>query len=214
MSRDRRWIVQGVALAVLWLLVRGAAWTPASLFTESVLGLVVGLTVSYTLRRMYAPQSVIAWHPRVVPATLLYLWTFLRYLVVGNVDVAWRVLAPSMPIDPVVVEIPLRVRSPVAVTTIANSVTLTPGTLTMDYDDDANALIVHSIDGSGEGVADAIRTWEDYALIIFREDRSDVERDSERRRIVGDDARQISGDDARPLAGDDAERGLGGDDDE
>lgn len=187
MSRIPRWVVDGVALAALWLLVRGAAWTPASLFTESVLGLIVGLTVSYTLRRMYAPESAVVWDRRVVPAALLYLWTFLRYLVVGNVDVARRVLSPSMPIDPAVVEIPLRVRSAAAVTTIANSVTLTPGTLTMDYDDDRNTLVVHSID-SGEGVTDAIRTWEDYALIIFREERSGVKGDVERTWPTGDDA--------------------------
>ncbi|RLM31505.1 Na+/H+ antiporter subunit E, partial [Haloarcula sp. Atlit-120R] len=53
----------------------------------------------------------------------------------------------------------------------ANSITLTPGTLTMDYDDDTNTLYVHSIDGSDlDGILEPIRRWEDYALVIFDEE--------------------------------------------
>ena len=78
-----------------------------------------------------------------------------------------------MPIEPAVIEIPLRVESDLAITTIANSITLTPGTLTMDYDETRNALNVHAIDGRDPaGVVEPIRAWEDYALSIFDEERS------------------------------------------
>jgi len=72
-----------------------------------------------------------------------------------------------------VIEFPLRVETDLAITTIANSITLTPGTLTMDHDDDRNALYVHTIDGRDpEAVVAPIRQWEDYALVIFDERRS------------------------------------------
>jgi len=83
------------------------------------------------------------------------------------------VLAPSMPIDPDVIEVPLRVESDLAVTTIANSITLTPGTLTMDYDPERNALYVHTLAGRDrDAVIEPIRRWEDYALVVFDERRS------------------------------------------
>jgi len=165
------WTVNGLLLSVLWLFVRGVELAPARLLEEWLIGLAVGLPVAFALRRFYSPGTGIARSLRVAPFAVLYLAVFVRDVVVANFDVAWRVVAPSMPIEPAVVEVPLRVRSDLAVTTIANSITLTPGTLTMDYDRDANALYVHSIDGSDpESVVDPIRTWEEYALVIFDEE--------------------------------------------
>jgi len=109
----------------------------------------------------------------VTPYAVLYVATFLKELIVANVEVAYRVLAPSMPIEPDVIVLPLRVQSDLAVTAIANSITLTPGTLTMDYDDDRNALFVHAIDCSDPAAVKApIRRWEEYALVIFDEEAS------------------------------------------
>ena len=167
----RRWPLFGFLLALLWLFVRGVALTPTRLVEEFVIGLLVGLPVAFAARRFYQPMDGFA---RTAAAPLyagLYLLTFLWELLTANVDVAYRVLAPSMPIDPEVIEVPLRVETDLAVTTIANSITLTPGTLTMDYDRNANSLYVHSIDASDrESVVAPIRRWEDYALRIFDEE--------------------------------------------
>ncbi len=165
----RRWVLQGVALAVLWMLVRGATLTVSGIVIEFVLGLGVGLVISYSLRRFYAPKSPLVWQPRTLRYVLGYLWTFLKQLVVSNFDVAKRTLSPSMPINPTVVEVPLRVRSDTAITTIANSITLTPGTLTIDYDEEDHSLAVHSIDGNKEALVESVRTWEEYAFVIFGE---------------------------------------------
>jgi multicomponent Na+:H+ antiporter subunit E len=167
----RRWPLTGFALAVLWLFVRGVELTPTRLAEEFVIGLLVGLPVAFAVRRFYAPETPMSRTLRVVPYAVLYVLAFLKELLTANVDVAYRVLSPSMPIHPAVVEVPLRVRTDAAVTTIANSITLTPGTLTMDYDSDSNTLYVHSIDGRDpDAVRDPIRTWEDYALVIFDEE--------------------------------------------
>jgi multicomponent Na+:H+ antiporter subunit E len=167
----RRWPVFGVVLAVLWLFVRGVEATPVRLAEEFLIGLLVGFPIAYGVRRFYTPSGGLLNALRVTPYAALYLLAFLRELITANVDVAYRVLAPSMPIDPAVLVLPLRVRSDFAVTLIANSITLTPGTLTMDYDAETNTLYVHSIDGSDpEAVVEPIRTWEDYALAIFDEE--------------------------------------------
>jgi multicomponent Na+:H+ antiporter subunit E len=167
---NRRWIANGVVLAVLWLFVRGVELSARRIAEEFLIGLAVGLVVAYALRRFYAPSGPTARDLRVAPYALLYLLVFTWDLVVANVDVAKRVLSPSLPISPAVIEVPLRVQTDVGITTIANSITLTPGTLTMDYNRETNTLYVHSIDGSDpDAILDPIRRWEDYALVIFDE---------------------------------------------
>lgn len=169
----RRWPVFGVALAGLWLFVRGVELTPTRILAESITGLGFGLPVAYLLRGFYVDRVDLAGGIRAIPWALRYGVVFLTELLTANVDVAYRVLAPSMPITPEVIEVPLRVESDLAVTTIANSITLTPGTLTMDYDSETNTLYVHAISGENrEAVVGPIRTWEDYALRIFAEERA------------------------------------------
>jgi multicomponent Na+:H+ antiporter subunit E len=165
----RRWLVNALLLAVLWVFVRGVPLSAVRLAEEGVIGLAIGLPVAFGLRRFYA-GTVTNRTLRAVPSVVLYLVTFLRELVVANLQVARIVLSPSLPIQPAVVEVPLRVESDAAVTTIANSITLTPGTLTMDYDTETNTLYVHSIAvDDPESVIEPIRTWEDYALAVFDE---------------------------------------------
>lgn len=167
----RRWILNGFVLAVLWLFVRGVPVVPPiRLVEEGLIGLAVGMPVAFGLRRFYG-GSVTDRTLRIAPYALLYVATFLKELLVANVTVARIVISPAQEIEPAVVEVPLRVRSDAAVTTIANSITLTPGTLTMDYDAATNSLYVHSIDvDDREAVLEPIRVWEDYALAIFDEE--------------------------------------------
>lgn len=164
------WLAMGAVLALLWLAVRGVDATPVRVAEELVIGLGVGLPLAYVGRRFYQPVTGLDASLRPLPYATMYLATFVWELLTANVDVAYRVLAPSMPINPAVVEVPLRVESDLAITTIANSITLTPGTLTMDYDQARNSLYVHSIDGTDrDAVIDPIRRWEDYLLVVFDE---------------------------------------------
>jgi multicomponent Na+:H+ antiporter subunit E len=167
----RRWLVNAAELALVWLFVRGVPLSPPiRLVEEGLIGLAVGLPVAFGLRRFYR-GTVTERTLRIAPYVVLYVANFLKELLVANVTVARIVLTPSLPIDPAVVEVPLRVQSDAAITTIANSITLTPGTLTMDYDAERNTLYVHSIVvPDRESVIAPIRQWEDYALAIFDEE--------------------------------------------
>ncbi|WP_267642811.1 Na+/H+ antiporter subunit E [Haloarchaeobius amylolyticus] len=174
-GRTRKWPSIGVALAVLWLFVRGVHFIdePWLAVGEFILGLVVGLPIAFVFRRFYARTYGLSRTVQILPAAVAYVGLFVWELITANYDVAKRVLSPSMPIHPDVIEVPLRVETDVAVTTIANSITLTPGTLTMDYDEDRNALYVHAIAARDEeSIVEPIRRWEDYALVIFDERRS------------------------------------------
>ncbi|MFB6125645.1 MAG: Na+/H+ antiporter subunit E [Halanaeroarchaeum sp.] len=167
----RRWQLAVVVLTVLWLFVRGVPLEPTVILGELLLGGLVSLSVAWLFRRLYDGSANLGYGVRTLPYSLTYIGSFLRELLVANLDVAYRVLHPSMPIRPAVIYLPLRVERPAAITTIANSITLTPGTLTMDYDEEGNALYVHTIDGQDPyGVVAPIRRWEDLALVIFGEE--------------------------------------------
>lgn len=166
----RTWPVLGLGLAILWLFIRGVALAPVAILKELLLGLAFGLPIAFGLRRLYEPTLKLTRMARAVPYGALYIAVFLKEVITANIDVAYRVIHPSLPIEPDVIVIPLRVETDIAITTIANSITLTPGTLTMDHDPEQNALYVHTIDASDrEDTVETIRTWEGYALVIFDE---------------------------------------------
>ncbi|WP_458206366.1 Na+/H+ antiporter subunit E [Haladaptatus sp. NG-SE-30] len=168
----KKWPAIGVVLAVLWLFVRGVVLEPIAILGEFLIGLAFGLLIAFILRRFYTTETNVVRHLQATPYALIYVAVFLKELLTANIDVAYRVLAPGMPIKPGVVVVPLRVQTDAAITTIANSITLTPGTLTMDYDEETNTLYVHSIDARDpKSIIAPIRTWEDYALVIFDEER-------------------------------------------
>jgi multicomponent Na+:H+ antiporter subunit E len=91
-----------------------------------------------------------------------YVELFAWELLTANIDVAKRVLSPSLPIAPEVVEYELDIETELAITTLANSITLTPGTLTLDHDEEEQKLIIHAIDGAEhpEEVKEPIKRWE------------------------------------------------------
>jgi multicomponent Na+:H+ antiporter subunit E len=76
--------------------------------------------------------------PRQLVLQLVRLAVYVPYLlykiVTANFQIAYVVLHPDLPIDPTVEEFDAAVWSPLPVTTLANSITLTPGTLTVDVD--------------------------------------------------------------------------------
>jgi multicomponent Na+:H+ antiporter subunit E len=66
-------------------------------------------------------------------------------IVLSNIDVIRRVLHPKMPIDPCLIEIETPLRSEFALVTLGNSITLTPGTITVSVDSGKGAFLVHAI---------------------------------------------------------------------
>ncbi len=63
---------------------------------------------------------------------IVYLVVFIRECIKANFDVAYRVLHPAMPIRPGIVRVKTTLKSELARTLLANSITMTPGTITVD----------------------------------------------------------------------------------
>ncbi len=78
---------------------------------------------------------------------LVYLIAhFIKELVVANLRVAYHVLAPSDRMHPGIIGIPLDITSDTQITVLANMITLTPGTLSLDISSDRSVLYVHNIE--------------------------------------------------------------------
>ena len=67
---------------------------------------------------------------------IVYLFIFTWECIKANFDVAYRVLHPAMPIKPGIVKVKLNLKTDIARTMLANSITMTPGTISVDIVDD------------------------------------------------------------------------------
>ena len=76
---------------------------------------------------------------------ILFMGFFIRELVVANLRVAWEVITPEHHMRPAIIAIPLDTESDLQITVLANFITLTPGTLSLDVLADRKILYVHTM---------------------------------------------------------------------
>lgn len=112
----------------------------------SVLGLVSSLLVVWLVRRADRRDGdpiVFSMHLWRLPGYFLWL---AGEVVKSNIDVARCILSPNLPIAPAIRWLPAKQRTELGRVLYANSITLTPGTLSIDLDD--GAVEVHAVDES------------------------------------------------------------------
>ncbi|MEM9985233.1 MAG: Na+/H+ antiporter subunit E [Bacteroidota bacterium] len=106
-----------------------------------VLGFVLGFWVLWIIDRKDQNRRYF----RVVPRAIGFLLYFFYELIKANLEVAYQVLTPSFSMDPGIVRVPLDVRSDFEITLLANVISLTPGTLSLDVSTDRRVLYVHAM---------------------------------------------------------------------
>lgn len=89
---------------------------------------------------------------------LQLLWSFVVELVLSNLAVARVVLRPRLDVRPGIVAYKTQLETDLAITVLANMITLTPGTLTVDVEDDRSTLYIHTLNvRDPEEVTESIR---------------------------------------------------------
>jgi multicomponent Na+:H+ antiporter subunit E len=116
-----------------------------------VAGAVTALVTSLLFTRHFFNKVYKLLQPRRYFWLLVYLGVLMWECVKANFDVAYRVLHPAMPIRPGIVKVKLELKSDFARTMLANSITMTPGTITVDIVGDD--LYIHWIYVSHEDPA-------------------------------------------------------------
>jgi multicomponent Na+:H+ antiporter subunit E len=121
-------------LALLWCLLWGSfdIWT-----------LVAGFAVGYVVVGLYSRTASIRAYGLKLFHLVGFGAYFLRILVKSNWQIAKEVLRPRPSQTPRIVRYDVAGLSAVKITTLANAITLTPGTLVMDISDDQQTLYVH-----------------------------------------------------------------------
>ncbi len=121
--------------------------------------LIVGVIVSF-LATLFV-GDFFTHHPHKLLHPLRYFW-FVVYIPLffweclkANIDVALRVIHPQRPIKPGIVKVRTSLHSDTALTFLANSITLTPGTLTVDVDKENGYLYVHWINVKSQDIETA-----------------------------------------------------------
>lgn len=112
---------------IFWLLLTWSADTGSV-----VAGLAVAGITTLLFGRYYFHRVSKFVQPRRYFWLVIYLLIFIWECIKANFDVAYRVLHPKMPIKPGIVRVPLNLKSSFARTMLANSITMTPGTITVD----------------------------------------------------------------------------------
>jgi multicomponent Na+:H+ antiporter subunit E len=127
----------GAVLFIVWL---GLANTlhPQELLAGAL------ISAAIVLLAIPARSADGAGRPWSLIGLLAYLPIFFKNLILSNIDVAARVLHPKLPINPGIVRVQTDLLAPHQRLMLANSITLTPGTVTLEMD--GPDLYVHWID--------------------------------------------------------------------
>jgi len=144
---------QGRILVFVLAFLAWLALTAGGGVQEIVAGVVVALVVALVAGRFLGgfPRPGF---PRRAGFAVLYFFRFIWEMIKANLHVASIVLHPLRPIKPGIVKIRTELTRDTAVTILANSITLTPGTLTVDVNPDAHELYIHCITVDGTDVGE------------------------------------------------------------
>ncbi|MEX2631503.1 MAG: Na+/H+ antiporter subunit E [Tistlia sp.] len=150
-----------VALTVVWLLLLNNFSLGGLL-----LGAILGLLIPLATQRFWPDRATPRGPLKIAGYVLLVLWD----IVVANVVVAKVIVfKPNRRLAPCFVTIPLDLRTPEAITVLAGTITMTPGTVSSDLSADGRSLLVHCLDEPDpEAARDAIkRRYETRLKEIF-----------------------------------------------
>lgn len=147
-----------ILLAIMWMLLWGAF---------DIYFLAVGFLLGYLLlglisRTMEGPDyGTKGWK------LLSFTIYFIRILVKANLQVAWEIITPGYAMQPRFIRYSVAGMTPMQITSLANAITLTPGTLSVDVSDDDQTLYVHCMYARNR--QDAIRDLDELRDRMMKE---------------------------------------------
>lgn len=124
-------------LALAWM-----ALTGRFTLVNFAFGFAIGYGALWLAQRVLGPSSYFGKARRFVGFVFFFLWEVVK----ANLQVAYIVLNPRHRLRPGVIAVPLDARTDAEITLLANLITLTPGTLTIDVSADRKVLYIHTLD--------------------------------------------------------------------
>jgi multicomponent Na+:H+ antiporter subunit E len=153
-----RLVTSFVVMFAYWLLLSGhtKAWLIGA-------GVVCAGLVAAVVWRMGAADD--EGHPiELIPRGLIYWPWLVREIILSALNVARLILNPLLPITPAMIKLKAGQKTAVGLTTYANSITLTPGTISVEVSSRHKTILVHAIerapaDDLAQGGMDRMVSW-------------------------------------------------------
>jgi multicomponent Na+:H+ antiporter subunit E len=160
----KSFLISVLTIFVIWVLLN-------SKFTAEVLisGGIIAVLGAIMFYRSYSIFEALKLNPKAILYWFMYIFVFLLELVKSNFDVALRVISPKLPINPGIVEVKTSLKSKLGRMILTNSITLTPGTFTVELLGDR--IFVHWIDVKSEDINKdtelIVCKFEKYLKVIY-----------------------------------------------
>jgi len=129
-------LLLNILLALAWVALTGQ-FTPLNL----AFGFALGYVMLWIAQRTGKPHGYFTRVWQVLGFIAFFLWEMVK----ANLQVTYHILAPRGKMRPAVIAVPLDVRTDVEIALLANLITLTPGTLSLDVSADRRVIYIHSI---------------------------------------------------------------------
>lgn len=165
MTRAFRWLMPHplltLTLAVVWVLLQNQVTAGMVVF-----GIILGIIIPW-MTSIWWPDTPKGFRMgKMVVYSFIVIWD----IIIANIQVAWIVLTvPNAKLKPAWIVVPLELKQPEAITVLAGTITLTPGTVSADLSNEGHSLLVHVLHTDDpDGVRDEIKDrYERRLLEIF-----------------------------------------------
>lgn len=128
--------LMNVLLALAWVALTGQF---------SLSNFFFGYALSFVIMLVYVKEKESRKYFLRIPRLIGFVFYFLFELVKANIHVAYDVVTPTFYMRPGIVAYPLSARSDLEITLLANIISLTPGSLSLDVSDDKKVLYIHAM---------------------------------------------------------------------
>ena len=150
--KNKSRIIVFIFSLIVWI-----ALTDIKSYEEVLVGLVLAVLISL-LAGHFLVTTEKSQHPiRRILYFFIYIFKFFWEMIKANFEVAYLVIHPYLPIKPGIVKIKTKLSKDSAITVLCNSITLTPGTLTVDVNKEKQEMYIHCIKVKAESVDEATK---------------------------------------------------------
>jgi multicomponent Na+:H+ antiporter subunit E len=164
MGKARDFMRLFLVLLVFWLLLNNSLALDV---------LIVGIAAAFLIALVFqSARSVLSGlnlSPRGIGTAVMFVFYFIKELIKANLRLAAIILSPSLPVRPGIVKVRTRLKSPVGRLLLANAITMTPGTLTVELRDEW--LYIHwvTVESSDveEATASIVTGFERYLEVMY-----------------------------------------------
>ncbi len=165
MARAFNWLIPHplltLILTIVWMFLQNELSAGMVVF-----GFILGIIIPWSTS-IWWPDTPMGFKPFKMAR---YSLMVMKDIIVANVEVAWIVLTvPSSKLKPAWIVVPLRLKEPEAITMLAGTITLTPGTVSADLSNEGHSLLVHVLHTEDPDAVrdDIINRYEASLMEIF-----------------------------------------------